>query len=570
VRPIVTLAATGPSQLDEAAWMRLYVALGVLAGLLSLVFVLQYTGYPFEPYRLQIFTYLLRTQDVAGAALVIFIAVAAAIPALSRPALGLVGSIARNPWPTAIVTFLFLCAAQLCVAKDFALAGDEHLMLMQSKAFAAGRLAAQFPPDLVTWVVPWVYVDRWLFASLGSGIVVPNYWPGYALILAPFDLLGIPWACNALLASGSVLLIGKLASRLTGTPEAAGWAMLLAIASPTFPGMAISYFSMTAHLLLNLAYVWLLLDRTPRKLVLAGSVGSLALILSNPVPHLLFALPWVAWIAWRDGRRSLLALAAGYAPLVLCGGLGWWLWMREIQGRPWFAPYLGDGDPWHRLGNYLWSWQRQFSHVFVEPGESTLAKRLGEQVKLWLWTVPGLPALALAGWHMARKQIAVSLLGLSLVATALGYLVVWFDQGYGWGVRYLHPAFGALPVLGAAAVVLMRDEAARNALRSYAASAALLSLVLATGLRGTQVASFMEEQLSRRPPFEKDLRQLVFVTLNYDYYTQDFVQNDPFLRKPVIFLLSRGRQNDEALLRSRFPGARHVLDAPYGHVWRLD
>jgi hypothetical protein len=191
-------------------------------------------------------------------------------------------------------------------------------------------------------------------------------------------------------------------------------------------------------------------------------------------------------------------------------------------------------------------------------------------VKLWLWTVPGLPALALAGWHMARKQIAVSLLGLSLVATALGYLVVWFDQGYGWGVRYLHPAFGALPVLGAAAVVLMRDEAARNALRSYAASAALLSLVLATGLRGTQVASFMEEQLSRRPPFEKDLRQLVFVTLNYDYYTQDFVQNDPFLRKPVIFLLSRGRQNDEALLRSRFPGARHVLDAPYGHVWRLD
>jgi hypothetical protein len=133
-------------------------------------------------------------------------------------------------------------------------------------------------------------------------------------------------------------------------------------------------------------------------------------------------------------------------------------------------------------------------------------------------------------------------------------------------VRYLHPALGALPLLGAAAILATQSEP----LRRYAAAAALLSLVLATPFRWAQIESFMSEQLARRPPFEKGVRQIVFVTLDYTYYTQDFVQNDPFLRSPVVFMLSRGRAEDEKLLRARFPGARLAHEAPYGHVWRVD
>jgi hypothetical protein len=341
--------------------------------------------------------------------------------------------------------------------------------------------------------------------------------------------------------------------------------MLLALASPAFTGMALSYFSMSAHLFLNLAFACLLLERTPRRLVLAGLVGSLALILSNPVPHALFALPWVVWIGWREGRRALFTLAAGYLPLA-AAAFAWWLFVRTVQGHVWFAPYPGDADPWHRLGNFLFFWQVQFSRVFVDPDAATLAKRAAEQVKLWLWTVPGLPALALAGLALAWREVRLRLLGLSLLCTVLGFLMVWFDQGYGWGVRYLHPVLGALPVLGAAAIVLLRNDA----LRRYAASAALLSLLLATSLRWGQIHAFVDEHLSRRPPFEKGLRQAVFVTLNYNYYTQDFIQNDPFLRAPVVFLLSRGRAADEELLRRHFPGARLASEAHYGHVWRLD
>jgi hypothetical protein len=125
-------------------------------------------------------------------------------------------------------------------------------------------------------------------------------------------------------------------------------------------------------------------------------------------------------------------------------------------------------------------------------------------------------------------------------------------------------------VLGAAALVAAPGEALAAALRRYAAAAALLSLLFATALRGAQIHTYVEDHLSRRPPFEFAARELVFIKLDYEVYTQDFVQNDPFLREPGDFLLSRGRVTDKILLRKYFPAARHVRDAPYGHVWRLD
>lgn len=540
---------------------RWFALLAVSVSLLCVVFILQYTRYPYELQRLYIFDYLFRLQDLPGAAVAIVIAIAAAVPALARPALALVDTIGRKPWATAGVAFLVLSAGQLLLAKDHPLAGDEHLMLMQAKAFASGRLSAQFPPDLVSWVVPWVYKDRWLHASLVTGQVVPAYWPGYAALLAPFVLVGATWACNPLLASGSLVLLGRLATRLTGAPQAAGWAMLVAAASPTFTGMGLTYFSMAAHLFFNLTFAWLILER---RLFLAGVAGSIALVLSNPVPHLLFALPWVAWIAYKDGRRSLLALIAGYLPIG-SAALGWWLFARTV-GEFRFPPYAVDDDPLHRLGNFLFFWRLQFAAVFVEPDAATLAKRAAELVKLWLWTVPGLPAAALAGVVLAWRNVPLRLFALSFACTVLGFLLVWFDQGYGWGVRYLHPAFGVLPLAGAMAIVTLKNEA----LRRYAASAALLSLVLATPFRWAQIESFMADHLSRRPPFEQGVRQRVFVTLDWDYYTQDFIQNDPFLRDPVIFMLSRGRATDEELLRYYFAGARLAREAPFGHVWRLD
>src|ERR671935_1068248 len=114
-------------------------------------------------------------------------------------------------------------------------------------------------------------MNQFLYGSFQTGQVASAYWPGFATILAPFSALGAPWACNAFLAALALLLMGRLAEQLTGQREARGWAMLLALASPAFTGMAITYFSMTAHLFFNLLYVWALLES---RFLLAGLTGS--------------------------------------------------------------------------------------------------------------------------------------------------------------------------------------------------------------------------------------------------------------------------------------------------------
>jgi hypothetical protein len=556
----------------DMPWSKLLVGLTVLSGVVSIIFILDDTKYPDPVWRLLVFQYLLREQDVAGSVLVIAIALAAWVLRKQTPAFDPVEILARSPWPTAMAAFAILCVAMLTVAVNHPLAGDEHLALFQSRAFAAGHLTGEFPRDLIARLIPIGYQSRWLVAS-ESGHVAAVYWPGFSLLLAPFALLGVPWACNPLLASFSLVLMAKLASRLTSDPRAGGWAMLFALASPGFVGMALSYFSMTAHLFLNLLFAWLLLERSTVRLFAAGVIGSLALVLSNPVPHALFALPWIIWIARQPGaRRKLMALAAGYAPLALLLGLGWWLFLRNLQGNTSALPYPPDGDLLQRGANLLWYLMLEFRAVFAVPGEETLAKRIGEQVRLWSWAVPGLPLFALAGWLVLGRRVAeLHLFAVSLVCTLLGFLLVSFDQGYGWGARYVHSAWGALPILASAAMVSIEHNEPGRQLRNYVARAAIYSLVFATALRLFQIHVFMADQLALRPAFEKGVRQLVFIAPHFDFYTQDFVQNDPFLRDPVIFMMSREQNRDYPdVIKRRFPGARLTYEGPNGHVWRLD
>lgn len=554
------------------SWSTALLALTLLASLVSIIVVLDFTKYPDPVWRLLVFAYLLREQDLAGTVMVIGIAIAAFLPRTRSAAVDLVEVLARNPWPIAAVAFLGLCVAMFGIVHNHPLAGDEHLALFQSRAFAAGRLTGQFPPDLFFRLIPGHYQWQWLITSESSGAVAAIYWPGFSLLLVPFNLIGAPWACNPLLASLSLVLMAKLARQLTGSTQAGGWAMLFALGSPGFTGMALSYFSMTAQLFLNLLFAWLLLERGSRRLLAAGVVGSFALVQSNPVPHLLFALPWIAWIArGPEARRKLLTLAAGYAPLTLVVGFGWWLFLRELQGKIWFMPYANDEDFLRRLLNRLWYLHIELRIAFGLPGDEAIGNRIAEQVRLWSWAVPGLPVLALAGWWLGRRTPGVNLLALSLASTMLGFFFVTFDQGYGWGARYVHSAWGALPVLASAATVSIRDPGTSISLRNYVGRAALLSLIFATALRFLQIRLFMDDHLSLRPPFEKGVRQIVFIAPNPVFYAQDFVQNDPFLREPVIFIMSRGRKRDyEDVIKRRFPEARLTYDGPNGQVWRRE
>jgi hypothetical protein len=552
------------------ACVRAMVAACLLAGALSRIVILDFGRYPYPPDRYWILEYNLRTQDVAGALLAMVLALAACVPQGRAAALGLAEAIGRRPWHAAAIAFVVLCLGALFVEQNHALAQDDNAALFQSRVFAAGRLAGQFPPEMVTRLVP-PYLGQFLYASPLSGEVASAYWPGFALLLAPFSFAGAPWACNPLLACLALVLMGRLAARLSGDPRAAGWAMLLALASPAFTAMAITYFSMTAHLLFNLLFVWLLLEPRRTRLVLAGAVGSFALLLHNPVPHALFALPWLAWLAaQRHGLRNLLALAAGYLPLAVVVGFGWALLLSRIQGPTAYALLASDGSMLHGTVNFLWDWHVKLRSALAGPGEFVLAARAAEMARMWLWAVPGLPLLAAAGWWMARHDAPARLLGLSLACTLAGYVFVGWDQGHGWGARYLHPAWGALPVLAALALVRIDRGGACSRFPGYVAWLAVLSLVLATALRAVQIHGFLEDHLAERPPARAGARQVVFIAVDRTrLHAGDLIQNDPFLRAQTWYLISHGAKGNEEFMRRRFPGAQLDFRDRRGEVWRL-
>jgi hypothetical protein len=551
--------------------IRAYVVLCLLAGVLSLIVILDYGGYPYPPYRYWVFEYFLRTQDVTGSALLMVLVLAACFGRTQAPALAVVDLVARHPWRTAGAAFIVLCLGTLYVEHNHPLAQDEYAALFQSGAFAAGHLTGLFPPDLIGRLIPPFYVNQFLYGSFQTGQVASAYWPGFALLLTPFSLVRAPWACNPLLASLALVLMARIAVRLTGEPRAGGWAMLLALGSPSFTGMAITYFSMTAHLLLNLVFAWLLLERTAPRLVLAGLVGAFALILHNPLPHTLFALPWIASLALGAARyRNLAALAAAYLPLAAAIGFGWALLLSGIQGPQGYGLFPPDDDPFHRVANFFWEWHVKLRSALPLPETDVLSLRLAELARLWNWAVPGLPILAAIGWWLGRRDRGVLLLGLSMISTFLGYLLIGFTQGHGWGARYFHPAWGVLPVLAAAALVQLPAGSRREHLHGYVASLAILSLLCATLFRAVQINAYLEMHLANRPSALRGVSQIVFVAFDRPNYTADLVQNDPFLRNKVWSMISYGRTSDHALIQSRFPNARLVSSDRRGEVWRLD
>lgn len=547
------------------------VALCLLVGVLSSIVILDYTGYPHPPFQYLILEYHLRTQDLAGSALLMALVVAACFAPARGAALAFVDAIARHPWQTAGATFVVLCLGTLYVEQNHPLAQDEYAALFQSRIFADGHLTGLFPPDLIGRLIPSIYMNQFVYGSFQTGQVASAYWPGFALLLTPFSFVQAPWACSPLLASLAVVLMGRIAARLTGEPQAGGWAMLLALASPAFTAMAITYFSMTAHLLLNLLFVWLLLERTTVRLVLAGVVGSFALILHNPLPHALFALPWIVWLALQPAQyRNLLALAAGYAPLALAVGLGWALLLSDIQGNAHYGLFPFDDNKLHRVANFFWDWHIKMRSSLVGPRDNVFWTRIAELVRLWNWALPGLPLLAAAGWWLARRDPRILLLGFSMISTIAGYLFIGFNQGHGWGARYLHPAWGVLPVLGAAALVLARKSNTCKRVGGYVATLAILSLGFATALRAVQIHEYLDAHLANRPPALPGIRQIVFVAFDQWTYTADLVQNDPFLRDKIWFVMGFGPKSNAEFMRARFPAARLVHSDRRGEVWRLE
>ncbi len=499
-----------------------------------------------------IFRFLLIEYDIRYAFLGAALCLLAALWNRPEPVVRIVEFLARHPRGTAAATMGVLGVGTLVVYHDYALCMDEYAAVFQSKIFAAGQITARLPPQLVSWLLPTGFNGSFLIASTTTGQAIEAYWPGFALLLAPFQLLKVQWLCNPALAAASIYLIYRITFDITQEHKAAGFAMLFALASGAFIANGISFYSMQAHLTANLLFAWLMLRPTGYRAFAAGVVGSVALVLHNPFPHTLFALPWLAALASdKERRRNLAYVLLGYLPVTLIVGGGWLVLRNMIQAGTHTAPGMSG------LANSVFYW----------PDAGMLNMRAAAFVKMWVWAVPCLLVFAILGYVRHRNNRCVDLLAQSAFLTFLGFLFVNLDQGHGWGYRYFHSAWGAIPILAGCAVTGPLESQRR--LISFAGAAAILSLLVAVPYQMTQINQFITEHLQQLPAPKRPGNNVFFVQANCGFYLADMIQMDPFLRDPDLLLVSHGPRRDAEFLRQHWPNAINIKGKYFAQQWYL-
>jgi len=469
--------------------------------------------------------------------------------------------LAEHPWSVCAMAILILSAGSVFVYHAQPLSMDEYAPVFQSQAFASGHMTGNFPRPVMDWLIPPGFQNAFLDVSPTTGKVISAYSPSFALLLTPFTWLGIPWACNAVLSGLTLVTLRKLALELFESAEAAGLAMLFTAASPVFFADGISFYSMTAHLLFNSVFALLLLKPAPGRLLLAGVVGSVALSLHNPLPHTLFALPWLVWLALRKrGVRDFGFLIAGYLPLGLPLILGWHHFSSDLMsaGRD-----VANGGLTDMVAPSLMSW----------PTAAIMLARVIGLAKIWIWAVPGLLLLAMAGARRWRDDPRCLALAASAVITFVAYFFFTPDQGHGWGYRYFHSAWLALPLLAAGALAPRAADAEGSAppndgaLISFVVAISLLTLVVGVGLRAVQIDGYMRDHLAQLPAYGGKEPRVVVIDPRTTVYGGDLVQNDPFLRGDVVRMLLLNPAVVPAAVGFLHPDFHRVYADRHGEVW---
>lgn len=309
-------------------------------------------------------------------------------------------------------------------------------------------LPVELPLDAFPTAVPLGYVVR-------DAEAVPQYPPGFPLLLALGGLLGVPLLVPALVGVASAglmyLIVRDLSDPWTGAVFALLWA----------------FFPIVAY-----GSTYLMSDLTAATAVLAAwwlyrrdrvALSALALGFGFAVrPTNVFFLLALAGPLWRDRRLARYALylalpCAAYA-----------LYNHVVYGAPWRTGYGTTGEELQPA-------------LFLDH----LSFYLRETLRQCGWPLLALAALGLAGRHRDRWACVAW-----FVPFLVFYSFWWAGGDRWWWTRFLLPAYGALFILAAHGFVRLRawlDTLARPWAWRRAIPVALLGALALTPLHSLKL-----------------------------------------------------------------------------------
>ncbi|BCJ91488.1 hypothetical protein IZ6_22230 [Terrihabitans soli] len=430
---------------------------------------------------------------------------------------------------SAAFAFIAGYAGAYIAALNYPLSMDEFMALFDARIIASGDLLAPVPfgwQGLAKALQP-IFLFK-TDASYWSSTYLPVNAALHAVMSFVDSALTAP-----LLAALSVLLIFAIARRIwPQRPDAAFVAVLLLVTSAQFIITAMTPYAMTAHLALNLLWLWLFLRNTGASHGGALVVGFAATGLHQLVFHPFFVAPFILslWL----GRRWRLAAAytVGYGAICL-----FWILYRNViadsagSGEGGVSAFIAQVEYLTRLFQYtpiivfmprnlvrFVAWQNPFTLVLF-------CLALGA-IRRWAFPLPQL----LAG-----------------IVLTLIFVVVVPYQGHGWGYRYLHGLLGSISLIAAFAWIQFTGlEAARMRGALIACSVFAAAML---PLRAFQMRSFTEPFARASAVIAKTDADIVLVDPTGIWFGADFARNDPYLvNRPKVLLLNRLTQEDVARL----------------------
>ena len=426
----------------------------------------------------------------------------------------------------AAIVFAIAVIGTTLVCHDYALSADEYMADFQARIFLRGKITAEVPAE-------WLPVVRTIKPTFADYLPATHSWksaylPVYAAMRAVFQSISLQSFLNPLLDAVSVVALFGAARNIWPTREQNAFvAVGLLATSSQFLAMAMTSYSMPAHLALNAIWLWLYSAPDRRRFYIAPFVGVLAIGLHQPIVHALFVAPFLLRIALKRRWRDVLIFGLVY----LAGCAGWFAW-RVHYSPPSALPTAS----FFRLLNP--------SMLVVQPMDLLLV--IG-------WSSLATPLLAALGLRrIFQERPIVQDAAVSCLLTFGFYVFFYLDQGNGWGYRYFHGTLACLILVAIAGWESLVKLLGALRAKQFLVAGITASLAIQLPLRCFQVEAYIRPFAQTSEVIRASKVEIVGINPLHAWYSADLVRNDPFLEnRPIIVSLLMLRREDLDILSRR-------------------
>ena len=435
------------------------------------------------------------------------------------------------PYASALGICCFCLAGHRWILGGWDMSRDEQMAVFDSQIFATSRLVQQLP---VLWQAHVDALNTTFMLPVSQPVAwVSGYLPMNAALRALVGYSADPTLTGPLMTALGLVFLWKCARLLwPANREAASVAALLYVASGQVVFAGMTAYAMSAHLALDLLWLWLFLENRPATDLGALAVAAVATGLHQPLFHPLFALPFLVGLVRDRAWRRVVLYGLGYATICVF----WLAWPMLTH-----ALVAGSNSQKQAAGtDYL----TRLLITLMHDNPVRWADMSGNLLRFAAWQPLLLLPLAAAGLALAWRDRPTLALAFSFALPVVVMAVILPYQGHGFGYRYLHGVIGPAILL---AVQGWRHLTRRDArLRPLLLRTTAVGLLLLLPLQALMSHAFYAPAARIDARIRASGADYVIIGAGDAMFAKDLVINRPDLSNRPIRLL--GDKVDDALI----------------------